>query len=243
MQQKKVGDGTVVLVSAEADVPHRRTQAVDGCIWEPRGVNGEHYQVLLTNLQTGNCWRTRGGIARSSQDFHDQTGERGGADQVKLTKYILWNGDENWKARGAMLWCGERGQVVPDLQLWADNFWIMRQSKTELAGRQQGVPVDVESTGQFLIMYSLCEKKVGPIEIPIKSDGKCEGGMKKTQKCMVACFKGAHLHRDKAISLKWKCGRMAGRVCHVASNGKPYLQPAPVPVQLFASRSVNDYVT
>ena len=87
-------------------------------------------------------------------------------------------------------------------------------------------------------------KKVGPIGIPIKSDGKCEGGMKKTlKKCMVSCFKGAHLHRGKAISLKRACGRMAGRVCHVASNGNPYFQPAPVLVQLFASRSVNDHVT
>ena len=96
-------------------------------------MNGEHFQVLLTNLQTGNGRRTRGGIARSSQGFQGQTGERGGADQVKLAKYILWNGEEKWKARRARLWCGGRGQVVPDLQLRADNFWIMSQSKTELA--------------------------------------------------------------------------------------------------------------
>ena len=36
---------------------------------------------------------------------------QGSADQVKLAKYILWNGEEKWKARRARLWCGGRGQV------------------------------------------------------------------------------------------------------------------------------------
>ena len=95
-------------------------------LWMARGVNGEHFQVLLTNLQTGSGRRTRGGIAPSSQDFQGQTGERGGADQVKLAKYILWNGEEKWKARRARLWCGGRGQVVPNLHVSKGFRWILK---------------------------------------------------------------------------------------------------------------------